>query len=67
VTMAIYYFWFSLAYLFPFSLEDIFGGRFVHGSQPSELSAFSEVFIGVRLSHSPGLNFTNKRLRATFA
>jgi hypothetical protein len=28
VAMAIYYFWFSLAYLFPFSLEDIFGGRF---------------------------------------
>ena len=28
VTMAIYYFWFSLAYLFPFSLEDVFGGRF---------------------------------------
>jgi hypothetical protein len=28
VTMAIYYIWFGVAYLLPFSLEDLFGGSF---------------------------------------
>jgi hypothetical protein len=28
VTMAVYYVWFGVAYLFPFSLEDLFGGSF---------------------------------------
>jgi hypothetical protein len=49
--MAIYYLWFSLAYLLPFSLEDMFGGRFCpFFTAIVAFSMFGDIFWGASLA-----------------
>ena len=45
LTMAIYYIWFGIAYLLPFSLEDVFGGSFCpFFSAVGTFSIFGDVY-----------------------
>ena len=40
VTLAVYYLWFGVAYILPFSLEDIFGGTFCTWFSAVEMFSF---------------------------
>ena len=51
VAMAIYYLWFSLAYLLPFSLEDMFGGSFCpYFTAIVSFSMFGDIYWGAALA-----------------
>lgn len=51
ISMAIYYLWFSLAYLLPFSLEDVFGGSFCPlFTSIVAFSMFGDIFWGASLA-----------------
>ena len=51
IVMSIYFLWFSVAYVLPFSLEDAFGGSFCpYFTALVSLSMFGDIFWGASLA-----------------